>query len=646
MIVATAGHIDHGKTALIKALTGVDADRLPEEKKRGITVDLGFAYSRDAAGRSLGFVDVPGHEKLVRTMLAGATGVDFVILVVAADDGIMPQTREHLAILDLLGIRRGVVALTKIDKVEPDRVGAVMTEVHALLAGSGLAEAAILPLSAHSGDGMAALTQALAEAAADIPARQDCGRFRLAIDRAFTVSGTGLVVTGTVHAGRVAPGDRLLLAPRGREIRVRGLRAQNEAAEAGAAGQRCALAIVGPRVEKADITRGDWIVDPAIAEPTSRADVWLRVLPGEGRALRHWTPVHVHIGSADLSGRIVLLEGSSLAAGEAALGQIVLDQPTVALQGDRFVLRDQSAQRTIGGGRIVDSRPPRRNARRPERLAFLRAFDAADHGAALDALLVAAPDGLDLTHFASVRNVEPARLDALLAGRGIVRAASGKMSLGFAAARWAELRDGVLASLVAHAAAHPDSFGATVAELQRTIPAPRRASVAAALDALIADRTIVRFGQLVHLPGHAVTLSLDEDNLWHEIAQVLRPAALDPPRLSAIADRMRMTEAEIKPLLEKLARMGALRRVSKVYFILPEVVAELAVHGQCCARAHPEAILTVGQFREATGISRHATMPVLEFFDRLGFTRRHQDGRRIRVEPETIFESVRRPDAA
>ena len=347
MIVATAGHIDHGKTALIKALTGVDADRLPEEKKRGITVDLGFAYSRDAAGRSLGFVDVPGHEKLVRTMLAGATGVDFVILVVAADDGIMPQTREHLAILDLLGIRRGVVAVTKTDKVEPGRVGAVMAEVHARLAGSGRAEAAILPLSAHSGDGMAALTQALAEAAAGTPARQDGGRFRLAIDRAFTVSGTGLVVTGTVHAGRVVPGDRLLLAPRGREIRVRGLRAQNEAAEAGAAGQRCALAIAGPRVEKADITRGDWIVDPAIAAPTSRADVWLRVLPGEGRALRHWTPVHVHIGSADLSGRIVLLEGSSLAPGETALGQIVLDQPTVALQGDRFVLRDQSAQCTI-----------------------------------------------------------------------------------------------------------------------------------------------------------------------------------------------------------------------------------------------------------------------------------------------------------
>ena len=644
MIVATAGHIDHGKTALIKALTGVDADRLPEEKKRGITVDLGFAYTRDAAGRSLGFVDVPGHEKLVRTMLAGATGVDFVILAVAADDGIMPQTREHLAILDLLGIRRGVVALTKIDKVEPGRVGAVTAEVHALLAGSGLAEAAILPLSAHSGDGMPALSEALAQAAEDMAAeetgaRENGGRFRLAIDRAFTLAGTGLVVTGTVHAGRVAPGDRLLLAPRGREIRVRGLRAQNEAAEAGAAGQRCALNISGPRVEKADIARGDWIVDPALAAPTSRADVRLRVLPTEARALRHWTPVHVHIGSADISGRVVLLEGGALAPGESALGQLVLDQPTMALQGDRFVLRDQSAQRTIGGGRVVDPRPPLRNTRRPERLAFLRAFDVPDHGAALDTLPDAAPDGLDLDHFAGARNVDPARLDALLTAREIVRVPAGGRALGFAAARWTALRDDVLAALAAHAAAHPDSFGATVAEVGRAVPPPRRPAAAAALDALIADGAVARFGQLVHLAGHTVTLSLEEENLWNEVAAVLRPAALDPPRLSAIAERLRLTEEEIKPLLEKLARMGELRRASKVYFILPDVVAELAVHAHACAQAHPEGILTVGQFREATGISRHATMPVLEFFDRLGFTRRHQDGRRIRVAPETIFEA-------
>ena len=274
MIVATAGHIDHGKTALIKALTGVDADRLPEEKKRGITVDLGFAYQRDAAGNSLGFIDVPGHEKLVRTMLAGASGVDFVMLVVAADDGIMPQTREHLAILDLLGISRGIAVLSKVDKVTPERAGAVTAEIHALLAASSLADIDVLPVSAHRGDGVEDLRTMLAVAAAETGARKLSGGFRLAIDRAFTLSGAGLVVTGTVHAGRVGPGDRLLLAPLGREVRVRSLHAQNEAAEAGAAGQRCALNIAGPRVEKADIARGDWIVAPRATgadEPCGRA---------------------------------------------------------------------------------------------------------------------------------------------------------------------------------------------------------------------------------------------------------------------------------------------------------------------------------------------------------------------------------------
>ena len=640
MIVATAGHIDHGKTALIKALTGVDADRLPEEKKRGITVDLGFAYKRGAQGQSLGFVDVPGHEKLVRTMLAGATGVDFVILVVAADDGVMPQTREHLAILDLLGIARGVVAITKVDRVEAPRLASVVAEAHALVAGTVLRDAPIMALSALRGDGVAELTELLESAAAETRTRGQSGRFRLAIDRAFTMAGAGLVVTGTVHAGRVAPGDRLLLAPQGREIRVRGLRAQNEAAESGAVGQRCALNISGPRVEKADIARGDWIIAPDLSAPTSRADVHLRLLASETRPLRHWTPVHVHIGSADISGRVALLEGSLLQPGHAALGQLVLDQPTSALYGDRFVLRDQSAQRTLGGGRIIDPRPPLRNTRKPERLAFLAAFDQPEAGAALDALLASAPDGVDLDHFALVRNLAAVDRQALIAARDVAEVRLPKGTMLFARERWAALRSSVIAALEAYQAKHPDSFGATVVEVLRNAAPARRPAIAAALDTLIADKAVVRFGQLIHLPGHAVTLTLEEENLWHEVGGVLMRAALDPPRTGFLAETMRLQEEELKPLLEKLARMGKLRRVSKGYFVLPDVAARLAIAAQGCAMEHAEKILTVGQFREATGISRHATMPMLEFFDRVGFTMRHQDGRRIRVAPETIFEEA------
>ena len=637
MIVATAGHIDHGKTALIKALTGVDADRLPEEKKRGITVDLGFAYKRGAQGQSLGFVDVPGHEKLVRTMLAGATGVDFVILAVAADDGIMPQTREHLAILDLLGIARGVVAITKIDRVEPPRLASVVADAHALVAGSVLRGAPIVAVSAHRGDGMAALAELLESAAAETRARADTGRFRLAIDRAFTMAGAGLVVTGTVHAGRVAPGDRLLLSPQGREIRVRSLRTQNEDAATGAAGQRCALNISGPRVEKADVGRGDWIVAPDVSAPTSRADVHLRLLASETRALRQWTPVHVHIGSADISGRVALLAGSALEPGGATFAQLVLDRPTSALYGDRFVLRDQSARRTLGGGWIVDPQPPLRNARKPERLAFLAAFDHADPGLALDALLASAPDGVDLDHFTLVRNLDAAERRRLIETRDVAEIRLPKATLVFASAGWTALQASVIAALKAYQDKHPDSFGATFVEVLRSALPARRPAMAAALDTLIADKAVVRFGQLVHLPGHAVTLTLEEENLWHEIGGALAGAALDPPRIGMLAERMRLQEEDLKPLLEKLARMGKLRRVSKGYFVLPEVAGRLAVAAQGCALAHAEKILTVGQFREATGISRHATMPVLEFFDRVGFTIRHQDGRRVRVSPETIF---------
>ncbi len=640
MIVATAGHIDHGKTSLIKALTGIDADRLPEEKRRGITVDLGFAYKRAASGLSLGFVDVPGHEKLVRTMLAGATGVDFVILVIAADDGVMPQTREHLAILDLLGLSRGIVAVTKSDRVDDGRLRATIGEARALIRGSGLNEAIVLPVSAHRGDGLDALADRLEEAAAAIERREDGGRFRLAIDRAFTMAGSGLVVTGTVHAGSVGPGDRLHLSPLGREVRVRGLRVQNEAAERGSAGQRCALNITGPRTEKADIQRGAWIVAPEIAIPTSRADVRLRMLPSETKALRHWTPVHIHIGSADISGRIALLEGAVLQPGESALGQIVLDAPTCAHYGDRFVVRDQSAQRTIGGGVVIDSRPPLRNARKPERLAFLRAFDQVDERSALAALIEAAPNGVDLDHFALVRNLEPSRLEPLLTTPDVVEVALPTSRLLFARSRWMDLRGEVVAALEAYQSDNRESFGATQVEILRTSAPMRRAAMAAALDAMIAEKAVLRFGQLIHLPGYCVELSLEEENLRHEIAQALGQCGLDPPRLSTIAEMLRLTEGEIKPLLEKLSRMGELTRVSKAYFLLPEIVARLAHEVRDCVRARPEAIVTVGQFREATGVSRHATMPILEFFDRIGFTRRHQDGRRVRVEHETIFTDV------
>ena len=365
MIVGTAGHIDHGKTALVKALTGVDADRLPEEKARGITLDLGYAYVPAASGEVLGFVDVPGHERLVHNMVAGVTGIDFVLLVIAADDGPMPQTREHLQIVDLLGLRRGAVALTKIDVVDAARLEAVRRDVQDLLRGTTLEGAPVFPLSSRTGAGVEPLQRHLEQAAASGVHAASRGGFRLAIDRCFTLKGAGVVVTGTVHAGSVKVGDELVLSPPGLRVRVRSLHAQDRPADLGQTGQRCALNLAGPGFEKALVRRGDWVVSAPLHVPVQRVDVQLRLLASEARPLAHWTPVHVHLGAADLTGRVALLESETLAAGAGALAQLVLDRAIGALAGDRFILRDQSAARTLGGGVVLDPFPPQRGRRLP-----------------------------------------------------------------------------------------------------------------------------------------------------------------------------------------------------------------------------------------------------------------------------------------
>ena len=374
MIVGTAGHIDHGKTSLLRALTGIEGDRRPAERQRGITIDLGYLYADLGDGSPTGFIDVPGHERFVHNMLAGASGIDCVLLVVAADDGLMPQTREHLAIVELLGIRRALVALTKIDRVEPQRVQQVRTQVEHLLASGPLARSPIFPLSSSTGEGVAALREALGGLAGEVRERSREGYFRLAVDRAFSVAGSGIVVTGTAFSGQVAVGDELLLGNAGRPVRVRGLHAQNRPAQQAWAGQRVALNIAGERLALEQIQRGDWLLQAALHAPTTRVDIDFRLLPDELRDFTHWTPVHLHLGTQDVTGRLALLEGEQLEPGHRAFAQLVLNAPIQALHGDRLVLRDQSAQRTLGGGRVLDGAAPARNRRTPARLAQLQAL--------------------------------------------------------------------------------------------------------------------------------------------------------------------------------------------------------------------------------------------------------------------------------
>ncbi|MDR0808683.1 MAG: selenocysteine-specific translation elongation factor, partial [Gemmobacter sp.] len=505
MIVGTAGHIDHGKTALVKALTGVDADRLAEEKARGITIDLGFAYVDLGAGRVTGFVDVPGHERLIHTMLAGAGGIDMALLVVAADDGIMPQTREHLAILGLLGLTQGIVALTKADLAGPERRAQVAWEIHDALAGSGLAEAPILPVSALTGEGIGELRVRLAAAESGSAQRDGSGRFRFTVDRSFTLAGTGTVVSGMVLGGRVALDDIVTISPSGLRARVRGIHAQNRKAAEGLAGQRCALNLAGDGVTREAIHRGDMVSDPVLHAPTGRIDAELSVLVSEPRPVDTWFPARLHSHAAEAGVRVVPLQGP-VAPGETGFVQLVLDRPLAILAGDRFILRDTSASRTLGGGRFLDLRPPARKRGTPERLALLVAARDTDPVRALAGQAAVVP--MDLPSFLRDRGLAP---DPMLSTR------AGLMQMGdlvLPPTGLLALRCGLAETLAAFHADNPDLPGLGREKL-RLILQPRlpKPEFLLFLRAEAEAGRAVLNGAFLRLPGHEVRLSPEDEAL-------------------------------------------------------------------------------------------------------------------------------------
>jgi selenocysteine-specific elongation factor len=639
LIIGTAGHIDHGKTSLVKALTGVDADRLKEEKERGITVDLGFAYQPMADGQVLGFVDVPGHEKLVRNMLAGATGIDHVLLVVAADDGPMPQTHEHLAILDLLGLARGAVVLSKCDLVCAERLAQAEAEVRTLLAGSRLAGAPILPVSSTTGHGLAELQAHLAGAAAALPAARADGLFRLAVDRCFTLSGIGTVVTGTAVNGRVAVGDRLMLSPRGLPLRVRGIHAQNRQATQGEAGQRLALNLAG--IEKADVRRGDWLLAEPLHAPTQRIDARLRVLAGEARPLAHWTPVHLHLGAEDVGARVVLLEGQAVAPGRDALVQLDLDRPIGALHGDRFILRDQSAQRTLGGGMVIDAFPPATRRRRAQRLAALAALERPDAGQALaESLALDPPAGIELREFATLWNLTDADRDALLAATPHRAIGDGATTRLFAAGQIERYAARVTEHLGGFHRKQPDAPGLTQEQLQRAIrDKPAGAVFALLLAQLIREGALKRSGPHLSLAGHDASLQGAEKLLWERIKPWLDEGGIHPPKFSDMLLRDRnLRKDQVLRVLQRLQRMGKVHAVGAEYFIQTPHLLALATRAWELAEADANKRLNVKELRETTGISRHLSVPLVEYFDQIGLTKRDEVGRHFRRDPRKVFE--------
>ena len=634
MIVATAGHVDHGKTTLVKALTGVDTDRLAEEQRRGLTIDLGFAYapidassSNDEAGaEAMAFVDVPGHERFVRNMLAGVAAIDLALLVVAADDGAMPQTLEHLAILALLGVPRLVVALTKTDRVAPERVAQVTREIDALLAGGPFASAPVFALAATAGTGVAALRQHLAETARALAARPAAGQFRLAIDRSFTLAGTGRIATGTVLSGQVQVGDAVLLSPQGIALRVRGLHAQNRRADSARAGQRCALNLAGAELKRAEPERGDWVLAPAAQAPSDRLDVRLQVLASEARPLNQRAALQLHLGAAAVNARVAALGAAALAPGEDGWAQLVLDRPVSAVFGDRFILRDAAANRTLAGGWVIDPAGPARGRSRPTRLAQLAALALPDAELALAALLPDAADGVDLQHFAQARNLTPTEAEDLHTRLSVQRVPSEAGPLGLSPAMAQAWRERVLAAVDRWHAEHPDRQGPDDAALRATlaisIGATRsRAVLRATLTGLVDEGLLVHQGLSHHRMGHRAELAEADRALLDRVHTHLPLADLRPPIVGELATLLNLPLADLREFLLRMAQRGLLVRVAPNRFYRPETVDQLAALARTLAAESADGAYDAAGYRDRSGIGRNLTVQVLEFLDRAGVTR-------------------------
>lgn len=628
MIVGTAGHIDHGKTTLVRALTGVDTDRLKEEKERGISIELGYAYVSPPAGGELGFIDVPGHERLIHTMVAGACGIDFALLVVAADDGVMPQTREHLAILNLLGVQRGAVALTKVDRVDEPRRREAETQLAEVLAPTPLASAPVFRVDATqpADPGVLALARHLGEAAARQRSREDDRLFRLAIDRVFTLPGHGVVVTGTVFSGTVRTGEALAVTPAGATARVRGLRAQNQPAEAGRAGQRCAVNLAG--IEKSALARGDWLADPRLLVPTRRIDTRLRTLPESGVSLVSGSPVHVHLGTRHLVAQLVLLDADRLAAGDTARVQLVFETPVCACPGDRFIVRDAQAAHTVGGGVVLDPYAPSRRRRSPQRLQYVDALERFVGGHGLAELLAMARFGVRMSELVRLTSRAPEHVR--LPAEALIQNAGSEQYV-LLPALWDELREHAVAALRAFHERTPDEPGPDAGRLRRmAMPDAPSALWNCLVEDLVRERRVLRNGPWLHMPEHRITLSERDEALARQLQPLLAAGRFDPPWVRELAARVGEPEERVRQVLRKQVTRGSVYQVVRDLFYDSDRIGELAETIAEIARGH--GAVDAAHFRDAIGLGRKRSIQILEFFDRVGYTRRIADAHVLRVD--------------
>jgi selenocysteine-specific elongation factor len=617
IIVGTAGHIDHGKTALVKALTGIDADRLEEEKRRGITIDLGFAHLQLTPDLRLGFIDVPGHERFIKNMLAGVGGIDLLLFAIAADESIKPQTREHFDICRLLGIRRGIIALTKADLVDDEILGLVRMEVEELVAGSFLEGAAIVPVSSVTGAGLDDLRRELAFAAATVGEKNAAGYFRLPIDRVFTVRGFGTVATGTLISGSVAKEQEVEVYPAGRRLRVRGVQVHGSTAGRAVAGQRTALNLAD--IEPAELARGDVLSEPGRFRAVKQIDCRLH-LPSSAKPLKHRAPVHFHSGTAEIEAEARLLEGTAaMRPGSTAYVRLILRRAALMLPGDGFIIRMFSPVVTIGGGTVVDIQVDTA-ARRPRKCDDVRArletLSGADAAARIALLVREAPYGMGIAELVARTGMGEGEIAAAAALAPLTAIAQPQPWYVDRAWMQAE-RARIVRTVREFHQRSPLVPGMARQELRGEAPV-------FILDALLTDlKETVAEGELVRLRGHKLVLTGDEEQARGKIERAFETAGLAAPGTAEVLAGSGVEAGRARSLLQILLREKRLLRVSD----------ELVIHHTAIARlrellgSHKGERFRVPEFKEWTGISRKYAIPLLEFLDRERITRREGDER-------------------
>jgi selenocysteine-specific elongation factor len=615
VVAGTAGHIDHGKTSLIRALTGIDTDRLAEEKRRGITIDLGFAHLELNSGLRMGFVDVPGHERFVKNMLAGVGGIDLALFVVAADESVKPQTREHFDICRLLEIPRGVIALTKSDLTDADMLGLVKLEVEELVAGSFLEGAPMVPVSSSTGAGIAELKKELARIALSAPARDAAGHFRLPIDRVFSMKGFGAVVTGTLISGAVEKEQEVELFPAGRRLRVRGVQVHGSQTGRASAGQRTAVNLAG--IETSELKRGDVLASPGRFRAVKTIDCRLSLLPS-AKPLKHRAPVHFHSGAAEIEAEVRLFGAASLKPGETAYARIALREPALLLPGDRFIIRKFSPVTTIGGGTVIDTGARRFKAAGAGAKEFLDALASGDHSQRIATLVADAPFGLPMQELVARTGLTESAIAAVAAKAPLMVLAPPY----YIARPWFQAARAKLEKAVREFhAAHPLQPGIALHDLHN---AQLPGAPPFVLEALLADsKEIAVEGEIARLRGRKVSLRDDERQAREAIERAFETAGLAAPSAAEALAKSGVEAARARDLMQILLREKKLIRIN----------TELTLHHTAVTRlrellqARRGERFAVPAFKEWTGVSRKYAIPILEFLDRERVTRRDGDER-------------------